>query len=371
MEEARPVFDVTSAVALLNQTLEYAYPTITVVGELANFKVAKNYWVYADIKDDTSSLKIFGTIHNLPGPLKDGLMVEVVANPRIHHLYGFSLNIISIRPVGEGSIKKASDLLMAKLEKEGLFAPERKRIVPHAPSNVGLITSGQSAAYSDFIKILNARWAGVNVDLIDVQVQGDAAVGSVVSAIEYFNQAAKQPEVLVVIRGGGSPDDLAAFSSEQVTRAVAGSRIPTVVAVGHEIDVSLAELAADMRGSTPSNAAELLFPDRDTVLKQLKLQSSKLKDAVVFGLEMRHSELLTARKSLSNSAELFLADIEKQLSRTKATLEGIHPKAALKRGYALVQRSGKLIKSSSQLGVGDEINITLSNGEVDAKVEGV
>ena len=120
----------------------------------------------------------------------------------------------------------------------------------------------QSAAYADFTKVLAARWGGLSIEVIDVQVQGEPAPRQITAAVDYFNSQAEPPEVLILIRGGGSAEDLAAFSTEQVTRAVAASRVPTLVAIGHEVDVSLAELAADMRASTPSNAAELLVPDR-------------------------------------------------------------------------------------------------------------
>ncbi|HZM63792.1 MAG TPA: exodeoxyribonuclease VII large subunit, partial [Candidatus Saccharimonadales bacterium] len=163
---------VSEFVALVNQTLEYAYPNVTITGELANFRVSKNRWVYFDLKDTESSIKCFGTVYQLPGPLEDGIMLAVKGAPRLHPLYGFSVNVLSMTPVGEGSIKKAAALLQAKLTAEGLFDAERKRPLPHPPYSIGLITSAESAAYRDFMKILNARWGGVTVTLADVQVQG-------------------------------------------------------------------------------------------------------------------------------------------------------------------------------------------------------
>ena len=259
---SEPIFTISQAVAVLNQTLGAVYPTITVVGELSQFTISKQRWIYADIKDETAKLRLFGTIYQLTMPLEDGMMVEVVAEPRIHAQYGFSLTIRSIRPAGEGSIKKAADILHAKLEKEGLFSEDRKRPVPYGPAKIGLITSGQSAAYADFIKIVRARWGGVTISLYNVAVQGESASEEIVKALHYFNQTNEDIEALVVIRGGGSADDLHAFSAESVTRAVAASRIPTVVGVGHENDVSLAELAADLRARTPNNDAQLLFTAR-------------------------------------------------------------------------------------------------------------
>src|SRR5690554_6110271 len=144
------VFSVSDFVGVLNQTLEHAYPNVVIVGELANFKVSKNRWVYFDLKDEYASVRFFGTVYNLPGPLEDGMMLQVRGNPRLHPLYGFSVSVQTIQPVGEGSLKKAAALLQAKLTAEGLFEESRKRPLPYPPARIGLITSGESAAYADF-----------------------------------------------------------------------------------------------------------------------------------------------------------------------------------------------------------------------------
>jgi exodeoxyribonuclease VII large subunit len=149
---------VSEFVELLNQTLEFAYPDLVIVGELANFRVSKNRWVYFDLKDEQASVKFFGTVYNLPGPLEDGMLLKVWGQPRLHNLYGFSITVMNIQPSGEGSIRRAAKLLQAKLASEGLFDETRKRPIPYPPQRIGLITSKQSAAYADFVKILQARW---------------------------------------------------------------------------------------------------------------------------------------------------------------------------------------------------------------------
>src|SRR5881227_1133905 len=133
-------------VALLNQTLEYAYPSVVIVGELANLRISKNRWVYFDLKDDLASVKFFGTVYQLPGPLEDGMLLRVRGQPRLHQLYGFSVNVLSMQPTGEGTIKRAAQLLQAKLTTEGLFDESRKRPLPYPPAHIGLVTSKQSAA---------------------------------------------------------------------------------------------------------------------------------------------------------------------------------------------------------------------------------
>src|SRR3954469_12447565 len=131
-------------VAVLNQTLEIAFPVVAIEGELANFRISKNRWVYFDLVDEQSSVKFFGTVYELPGPLQEGLSVRVIGQPRMHPRFGFSVNLQSILPVGEGSLKKAADLLGQKLESEGLFAPELKRLLPTMPGTIGLITAAGS-----------------------------------------------------------------------------------------------------------------------------------------------------------------------------------------------------------------------------------
>src|SRR5581483_10309395 len=171
-------------VVLLNQTLEFAYPQVTVEGELSGFRVSKNRWVYFDLQDDQASVKFFGSVYNLPGPLEDGMKLRGVGSPRRHPRVGRSMNIQSITPSCEGSIKKAFQLLQAKLEKEGLFALERKRPLPAFPTRVGLVTAAGSAAYADFVKILNERWGGLDIDFVDVFVQGRQAPGQITAALE-------------------------------------------------------------------------------------------------------------------------------------------------------------------------------------------
>lgn len=358
-------------VAVCNQTLEYAYPNITITGELANFRVSKNRWVYFDLKDEASSVKFFGTVYQLPGPITDGMMLAVKGLPRLHPQFGFSVNILSMRPVGEGTIKKAAALLEAKLKAEGLFDPERKRAIPHPPVKIGLITSAESAAYRDFIKILNARWGGVEVVLADVQVQGDPAVANIVEAIDQFNLLPSPPDVLVLTRGGGSAEDLQTFSTEQVTRAVAASRIPTVVAIGHEVDVSLAELAADQRASTPSNAAELLVPDRKAVLRQLYAQRDYAAQLVAQRLQSSRQYLRLATVQLDESIGQQLHSGGQQLRSRRDLLQAFSPERALSRGYALIRTTSGLLRSGKAVKLGDELVVELADANLQTTVKQV
>jgi len=360
---------VSQFVALLNQTLEYAYPGVIITGELANFRVSKNRWIYFDLKDETATVKFFGTVYQLPGPLEDGMLLRVRGQPRLHPQYGFSVTVQSIQPTGEGAIRRAAELLQAKLTAEGLFEAARKRMLPYPPATIGLITSGQSAAYADFIKVLEARWRGMSIELIDVQVQGEAAPEQIVQAVEQFNARAEPPEVLVLIRGGGSAEDLAAYSTEAVTRAVAGSRVPTLVAIGHEIDLSLAELAADCRASTPSNAAELLVPDRADSLRQLQSSAQELHRLSSFRLVVAQTELTAVSQTMDLRWQTLVTQAIQQLQARSQLLMALNPEAILKRGYAIVRGGDHVVRSVRQLDGGAIVRVRLSDGSFEATVK--
>jgi exodeoxyribonuclease VII large subunit len=364
-------FSVSDFVAVFNQTIEYAYPNVTIVGELSNFRVSKNKWVYFDLKDELASIRFFGTVYMLPGPLEDGLVMQVRGVPRLHPLYGFSITVQSMLPVGEGSLKKAAAMLETKLEKEGLFAPERKRALPYPPQHIGLITSRESAAYADFVKVLQARWSGIVIDFYDTQVQGEAAVGQIASAIAACNAQSQPPEVLVVTRGGGSAEDLAVFNTEQVTRAVAGSRVPTLVAIGHEIDISLAERAADQRASTPSNAAELLVPDRKHEGARLLAIKESLKEALKQQAARLHSEVQHDNQRLEQVIRHHISLQRQELEAKIDLLAALSPEAVLQRGYAILRSGQRVIRSSKGLKQGAAITAELSDGLIKAQVQDV
>jgi exodeoxyribonuclease VII large subunit len=366
--DERMIFTVSDFVALLNQTLEIAYPFVTIEGELSNFKVSRNRWVYFDLKDESASVRFFGTVYALPGPLEDGIRVRVSGNPRLHSQYGFSVSVQSITPIGEGSLKRAANLLEAKLAAEGLFAPERKRLLPYPPQRIALVTAGNSAAYADFMKILNVRWRGATVDHYEVQVQGEPAPAQITAAITAANANAVPYDVLVLTRGGGSADDLAAFNAEVVVRAVATSRVPTLVAIGHEIDTSLAELAADKRASTPTNAAELLAPDRATELKRLHERRIALDTVLLRLVADRKAHVTRQQVELNHALSGTYERAQTKLQAVRQLLVAYDPQSALKRGYALVRVGDVVMTSVNQLSAGAEVELQLKDGIATATI---
>jgi exodeoxyribonuclease VII large subunit len=366
--EITPTFSVSDAVAVFNQIFETATPTITVVGEVANYKISQNKWVFFDIKDDNASLGCFMSVFNLRVAVEDGMRVAIVARPQITKWGKFSLTVQSIRPVGEGSIKKSFELLREKLEKEGIFAAERKRALPELPTRIGVISSVGAAGYADFIKILDARFGGISVDVANVQVQGEAAPDQIMRALNFFNARENPPEVIAILRGGGSRDDLVAFDDEKLVRAIAASRVPTIVGVGHEIDTTLADLAADVRASTPSNAAEILVPDRREIVADVDARLQNLIMKTENKLKEIEAHVQSQGSYLLNQLNSATEKTENKLKYLSAALKQLNPRTVLNRGYSIVRNAaGEIARGNVKIG---EV-LTIENREniIDARVE--
>ena len=353
---------VSDFIALTNQTLEYAYPSVAIEGEVASFKVNQGKWVFFDLKDDEGSVGCFMSLFQLRVPLQDGMKVIVTASPKLTQWGKFSLTVRAVRPVGEGAIKKSFELLRAKLDKEGLFAPERKRSLPRMPAHVAVISSTQAAGYADFMKIIDDRWGGVHVDVAHVQVQGEAAADQMINAISYFNQQAELPDVLVLIRGGGSADDLSVFNDELLVREIAGSRIPTLVGVGHEVDTTLADLAADVRAATPSNAAQILVPDREAVRADVQGRLRSVLPVVEQAIDTRRQAVRRQLERAFGRTERAYEQSERRLEGLRRTLGSYDPRRVLERGYALVRGT---------VAIGGQIEIERYNDMITAEVRDV
>ena len=364
-----PVFSVAQAVAIFNQILDAAVPLVEVVGEVANFKVNQGKWVFFDLKDQECLLSCFMPVYQLRVAVEDGMQVQVLARPNVTKWGKFSLTVQSIRPVGKGSIKKSFELLRQKLAGEGLFDDERKRTLPYLPQHIGVISSVDAAGYRDFIKIITARLGGLRIDVISTLVQGAEAPDQIIAAIRQFNQLADSPEVLAIIRGGGSRDDLVAFDDEQLVRAIAASRIPTIVGVGHEIDTTLADLVADQRASTPSNAAEVLVPDRQELMTQLEGQLSYMTQAVTHQLATRRATLTDAAERLGELISYQLQAEHSRLGSLKQALQAYDPQAVLRRGYAMLWDSSHHL--AKQFKVGDKLLIETTDKLIKTEVRDV
>ena len=355
-----PRFSVSDFLAVVNQSLEMAFGAIEVEGEVASYKVNHQKYVFFDLKDETGSVSCFMTVWQVRTPIEDGMRVIVRAMPKVTAWGKFSLTVAAIKPVGEGSLKKSLEILRAKLDKEGLFELSRKRSLPEVPSRVGVISSTAAAGYADFIKIAGDRFGGVSFLVANVQVQGAVAADQIIRAIEYFNQLAEPPEVLVIIRGGGSADDLAVFNDELLVRAIAASRIPTLTGIGHETDESLSDLAADVAAVTPSNAAQLLLPDRQAIITGIKNSLERAADRY---RQLVDESLETARGYRRQSVDSWLVRLQAandRLRSLRSLIQELNPEEVMRRGYAIL---------SGPRQVGSILQILTKDEKITAKVE--
>lgn len=387
----QPTISVSQFVQVINDTLEMTYPSVDIVGEVSGYKVWDNRLVFFDLKDDEAAINCMIPLGQLETPLEDGMQVCIAASPKVTKKGRFSVTVRSLQLVGEGALRRAFELLKAKLDQEGLFSVERKRILPRFPARIGVITSLDSAAYHDFLKTLKQRWEGVEVVAVHSQVQGEAAPEQLVSAITYVNQLSSPADVLVITRGGGSLEDLAAFNSETVVRAVASSRVPTVVAVGHETDTSLADLAADMRATTPTDAVRHIVPDKREIEEQIARDKESIRQSIRRSLQekrslissnlytLSHTPVISRHKERVGHDKQLLIRQQSQLLRAKRehltglkrTLSGYNPDAVLKRGYAIVRHDNAVLRRLGGISVGDMVVVQLSQGSLEAEVTNV
>lgn len=352
---------VSDFIAVVNQTLEYAYSSVMVEGEVSGFKVNQGKWVFFDLKDEESSISCFMPVWDLRMELEDGMKVVVKGAPKITKWGKFSLTVKQAMPVGEGSIKKSFELLKKKLMVEGLFDAARKRPIPENLKKIGVISSTQAAGYADFCKIINERWGGLTILTAHTQVQGMAAADQIIRALKYFNEKA-EVDIIAIIRGGGSADDLSVFNDEALTRAIAASRILVITGIGHEIDESLADLAADVRASTPSNVAEMLTPDRQAETMRIKGNVERLNNKIVQEITMVRQDINSRLSEALRFLNQKITEAEKEIDSKKRILSGVNPEATLKRGYAII---------SGDLTEGNVVKITTSDREMEAKIVNV
>ncbi len=318
-------FTPTEFINVVNQTLDYAYSSILIVGEVASFKINQGKWVFFDLKDEESSISCFMTLWDLRMPLEDGMKVVVRGTPKLTRWGKFSFTVSAIKPVGEGSLKKAYEMLKKKLTAEGLFDVSKKRKIPENLTRLGVISSTGAAGYADFVKILNARWGGIKVSVAHTQVQGLDAPDQIIRALKYFNERS-EVQAIAILRGGGSADDLSCFNDEKLVREIAASRIPIITGIGHEVDESLADLAADVRASTPSNAAEMLTRDRKTEILRVRKM------------------IVEAEKNLIREIEAERADIARDVLEVGERVLNFCSEARYK-NYEQVKRVANLVKA--------------------------
>lgn len=291
---------------------------VVIEGEIVECKISQNKWLFVTIKDDASSVEVFGVIFQISGysVLEPGMLVRVYGSPHLYPKTGkFSVYAKQIVPAGEGALKLAFEKLKEMLKKEGLFDEQRKRIIPEFPERIGLITAKDSKAYGDFIKLLGDRMGGLEIFFYPVNVQGKDSAKSIVRAFKYFNSKQSELDSIVLVRGGGSLEDLQSFNDEEVARAIFSSKVPVVCGVGHEDDLTIADLVSDRRASTPSNAAELLVRNRSDVLFEIKHNNQTIYNELISLLSNDNNKIRKCVHSLENAINYQTSIIRSAISK--------------------------------------------------------
>lgn len=401
---------------LLNLSLEKQFPQVGIEGEISEIKRATSGHLYFTLKDaqcQISAVMWRGPAQALKFVPEPGLAVQCSAKPTVYNVTGrLQLVVNQMQPAGEGLLRKKFLELKAKLEKEGLFGAERKRKIPFFPRAVGVVTSAKGAVIHDMMVKFRERMPALKVFLVDVRVQGEGAAQEIAEGIRTLNESGLV-ETIIVARGGGSLEDLWAFNEEVVVRAIFASKLPVISGVGHEVDVTLSDLVADLRAPTPTAAAEYAVPKRadlllrigelqqrlstyqrwlnplmqrvdelqlhfdrrfEALMKQKRLQFERataqlrsIQPGRILSLMSSKIDLL--REKLHGASGRTVTQRGHLLERLVAKFEAVSPKRVLERGFSVVESKGKVVRSASALQAQDEISISFFEGGVAARVE--
>lgn len=391
-EKVEKFFTVSQITRKIRASLEHNFSNISILGEISNVRTPGSGHVYLTLKDKSSQLQavVFRNIANkIKFELKDGMEVISFGSVTVYEPRGqYQLIINKIEPKGIGALQLAFQQLKEKLEKEGLFDQAHKKPVPFIPQKIGIVTSPTGAAIKDILNIIDRRFANVEILLYPVKVQGEGAAQEIAEAITELN-ALTDIDVIIAGRGGGSLEDLWAFNEEVVARSIYNSRIPVISAVGHEIDITIADLVADKRTLTPSEAGELVVPRKDLLLDMLEKLNTRLLQSLTDKLRLSKERLVRVANSyvmrqpfdrlrrwqqrLDEFAQRLNINIthalnteREQLSGIAGKLESLSPLNVLKRGYTITTRleDNKSLREAKGLNKGDKIKTNFSKGSV-------
>ena len=393
----RKIYSVSEITHQIRGQLEAGFPNVTIEGEVSNFRPSSTGHYYFSLKDREAVISVVmfkSRTRFIKLEIKDGMLVRASGSVSVYARRGtYQLIVESIQEAGEGAILAMLEERKKRLAAEGLFDSDRKRPLPLLPSRVAVVTSPTEAALRDVLRVLKRRNSGVNLLILPAPVQGDEAAPRIAQQIRVANTH-KLADVLIVGRGGGSLEDLLPFSEEIVARAVAESQIPVISAVGHEIDTSLSDLAADVRAPTPSAAAEIVSGSREELLRRTAELENTIRQSLKQRLERirlilerfspenlnRNFRLLTqpyllryddARESLAQNMRDRLTAARHAMELAARELEAHSPLAILERGFAVVTHrpSGSILRSSRPVAPGDTIDVRLFSGRLAADVK--
>ena len=346
---------------------------VTVAGEVTGRVNRRGNVTYFSLHDPEEeavlSCMAFNSLLDKQGiEITEGMAIKVHGYPEIWKRSGyFSFKVFQVLLTGEGDLKKQFELLLKRLEHEGLFSPEYKKPLPRFVKHVGLITAEGREAQADFLTHLAKR--GIGVALYDVRVEGAQAVEQIVEAIEFFNKNKPDIEVLVLTRGGGNLEALQAFNSEAVARAIFASRIPIISAIGHEKDVTIADFVADIRASTPTHAGKILSEDWTRADAELDAFKQKLNSDINTIVAESENKLNRWQENVKNTVSHKLAGILESLDQFEKKLALASPTLRLKQGYSIVRdRNQRIVKSTSSLNINDMLELQLHHGKAKTKI---
>jgi exodeoxyribonuclease VII large subunit len=390
------LLSVGQLLAGLKGLLDHHVGRVLVVGEISNLHRARSGHSYFTMKDDDGQIRaaLFrGNATRLRFELEEGLEVVADAEVSIYAARGdLQLIVRELTPRGVGALQLAFEQLRRRLEAAGLFAEERKRVVPAFPRRLGVVTSPTSAAVRDVLKVAARRSPSTPILISPTLVQGDEAPAQIVAALE---RLARVPgiDTILLVRGGGSLEDLWAFNTEPVAHAIAASPIPIVCGVGHETDLTIADLVADLRAPTPSAAAMQALPDSEALAALVERDQQRLLRAIRRLLEtaqqrvdrleavlharspgarlaLARSRALRARDAAESAVRRLVAGRRRRLGEAAARVDALSPLAVLGRGYALVRRTvdARIVRGPDDVSVDDELELTLSAGTIEARV---
>ena len=394
-----PVLSVAELTRGLSDLVEDRYDDVWVEGELSDFTRAASGHCYFSLKDEDAQIRCVMWKHLTQYVYfepEEGMQVRVNGHASVYERRGdLQIQAQAMRQAGKGAQQKAFEELKQTLQAEGLFAPERKQALPAFPDTIGVVTSGQGAAIHDIQSGLARRFPPAEVVLCPVKVQGLDAPRAIADAVAAFNDLpaddAQRPDLVIVGRGGGSTEDLWAFNEEVVARALDASNLPVVSAVGHESDVTIADLVADERAATPSTAAELVVPDRRDVADRVRALHDRLRsrvtgrlqdarqrvDALVASrafhaparrLEQHRQHLDALVDRLERGGARAVDQARTRLTRLRDRLHALDPEQPLRRGYVHLTQDGTSVQSAESLQDGDRVRLHFQDGHRDAEV---
>jgi exodeoxyribonuclease VII large subunit len=357
------------------EVIESRLRPVWVRGEISDFKRHRNGHWYFCLRDRAAQIRCVvwsGDQYRVPAQPDDGMQVVVFGQMTVYTARtDLQLKVTRIDAEGDGLWRKAMELTLAKLRREGLLDESRKRALPHFPRVVAVVTSPDSAALRDIAVVMRKRKGGARLVLCPASVQGEGAAGEIAAALRRLARWGKA-DVVIVGRGGGGREDLWAFNDERVARAVAAFPVPVISAVGHEADITVCDAVADLRAPTPSAAAAAACASRDYVRKTLSLAQRDLSDALTARIQYARQHLTRLARSISQSSTRLVARKKSLLGASAARLNALSPLATLSRGYAVARdEHGRALTSARQFSPGLNFDLLLRDGTIGAKTEKV